>query len=383
MNKKSIIYVNYSPYENSGHILDYLIEHFEHVFLFSLAFHPLKGKKSVNRLTIYSKSKITTDENLFYLDIAEKFSFFLLPLRSMLNFLQIIYKIFLIRKIYGKVDFFFTVNAFTATIGRVLKYIGFVRSSIFWVWDFYPFNHPKVTFRIMRWLYWQFDIFATFSDRVFYLNHRLRDVRVTYGILSPNSPFTTIPIGTGPHLPIKTKNNKKIKIGFIGVLKKSQGIDMLIQSGPLLSKHFDDITFEIIGSGPDGEEFRKNAKQYKNVHYNFYGYVSDEEFKNILYNCTIGISPYSPEEGTVSKYTDPGKPKRYIEFNLPIITTDVIELSKDIVAAGAGEVIKYGDTAGFVRALKKIMANYNHYSKSAQLLNKKYFYNSIYPQMFD
>ena len=40
----SIIYVNYSPYENSGKILDYLLENFKYVFLFTLGFHNIKKK---------------------------------------------------------------------------------------------------------------------------------------------------------------------------------------------------------------------------------------------------------------------------------------------------------------------------------------------------
>jgi len=57
-NRKSVIYVNYSPYENSGKILDYLLENFDYVFLFSLGFYNLKNKKRYNTLFIYKKKKL-------------------------------------------------------------------------------------------------------------------------------------------------------------------------------------------------------------------------------------------------------------------------------------------------------------------------------------
>ena len=61
---KSIIYVNYSPYENSGKILDFLVENFEKVFLFSLGFHQLGKKKQYNRLLIYINGKLREQKSL-------------------------------------------------------------------------------------------------------------------------------------------------------------------------------------------------------------------------------------------------------------------------------------------------------------------------------
>jgi len=53
----SIVYVNYSPYENSGKILDYILENFQYVYLFSIGFHNLVNKRSYNNLTVYKDGK--------------------------------------------------------------------------------------------------------------------------------------------------------------------------------------------------------------------------------------------------------------------------------------------------------------------------------------
>lgn len=382
MHKKSIIYVNYSPYENSGHILDYLLENFERVFLFTIAFHTLGNSKSLNRFSIYEKGKLVKEEHLFYMRVPQKLVFFLIPIRSIMNMFQIFTKAMWIKNKYGRIDIFFTVNAFTATIGKILKKVGLVAKTIFWVWDYYPPRHSNPSVAIMRWLYWQFDKYATSSDKIIYLNNKMAEIRKEAGIISKDRECIVVPIGTGNVLPVKRKNLTKLRIGFIGVLKKSQGLDMLFDSSKILSKHFNDLVFDIIGSGPDEEFLKNKAKNSTKITYNFYGLVSEEKFKEVLYNATIGIAPYSSDRSTVSKYTDPGKAKRYIEYNLPVITTDITDFSKKLKNSGSGIVIKYQDELGLVNAIKEIIENYDRYVRNAVGLNKKYCYRDIYPAIF-
>ncbi len=383
MTNKSVIYLNYSPYENSGHILDYLLENFERVYLFSIAFHTLGNNVQYNKLTIYQKGKVIKEEYMHYLRVPEALVFFFIPVRSTLNALQIIKRIFSIKQKYGKIDVYFTVNAFTASVGRLLKWLGVVKQTVFWVWDYYPPTHPSAFANCMRWLYWQFDKFATYSDKVVYLHKRLADVRRAKGVIDPKTKTIVVPIGTGEILPIKKKNLSEIKIGFIGVLKKSQGLEMLIGSGEHLSQHFKKVIFEIVGAGPDSELFQSMAKNSKKVKYNFYGLTDEKKYEKILYNSTIGVAPYKPGEGTVSKYTDPGKPKRYLESNLPVLTTNVIEFAKELEEYKAGATINYGDSKSFSEGVKRILKNYDSYVRGVIKLHKKYYYKEIYKKLFD
>lgn len=384
MQNKSIVYLNYSPYENSGHILDYLIENYHRVYLFSIAFHPVGNRKSKNKLIIYGKGKIVREELLPYIEIPESLVLILIPIRSLINALQIIYKLVKIKREFGVIDIYFTVNAFTASLGRLLKRVGLVKHTVFWVWDYYPLEGVSLLSKIMRFIYWQFDKFATFSDKIVYLNHRIADVRKDAKVISRRKKITVIPIATGDKVKKKKKSFANIKLGFIGVLKQSQGIDMLLESAEEISSHFKKVTFEIIGSGPSEKEFTNRAKaiKTKNVKYNFYGLVSEKKFMQILSNSTIGVAPYSPDGGTVSKYTDPGKIKRYIEFNLPIITTDVIEFSSVIKKNKAGKIIEYGSRKDFVKAISEIIKNYDRYTNNISRLHDKYYYKAIYVDMF-
>ncbi len=380
---KSIIYINYCPYENSGHILDYLLENFEYVFLFVLGFHTLGGKKKLNKLIIYKNGEVLQEKHLFYMSIPQYLVFFLVPVRSSMNALQILINSIILNIKYGKVDILLSVNAFTTVLGMFLQKVGLVTKNVFWVWDYYPIEHPSLIVRIMRWMYWQLDKLATYADKVVYLNNRLAEVRIKAGLIPSLRGITKVPIAMGELLPVKEKNLKKIRLGFIGVLKSSQGIDMLFDSADALYKAFGkNIEVELVGSGPDEAHFKIRAKTSP-ITFNIHGLVSEKKFKQILYNCTIGIAPYVPEDSNVSRYGDPGKVKRYLEFNLPSIITDVFEFSKDLKKNNAGIVIEYGNEKELVAAIKKITRSYKTYVKNVVRLHDTFYYRNIYPVMFE
>ncbi len=339
---RSVLYVNYSPYENSGKLLDYLLERFEIVYLFSIGFHPLGSKQKTNKIVIYKKGIVSREINMHYLAVNNKLVVLLIPVRSTLNLIQMLWHVTQIVKSDGKIDVMFSVNAFTAWGGIFFKRLGLVKKTIFWVWDYYPMNHPDFIVQIMRWMYWQFDKAATFSDRVVYLNNRLADVRVKAGLIKKGT-YPLVAIGSEIFVTKPKKLKKRsLKIGFIGVLKKSQGLDLLIDVSKLLKKELPNVSFEVIGSGPDADYFKKKAKKVQ-APIKFHGYVDDETFPKILAKCAIGIAPYLPDDSNLSFYGDPGKVKRYLSHGLPVVITDVFEFSKELEHSKAGIIIDYYD----------------------------------------
>lgn len=387
MLKKSIIYVNFSPYENVGKILDFLNENFLWVTLFSFSFHRL-GKDDYNNLKIYHKGKLIETRLLWDFQIPERILFLFLPIRSIFIFIQIaIYTIYL-RFQYGKFQNYFTVNAYTAWIGNILKKINLVSKTTFWVWDYYPPIGKNRLITIMRMIYWQFDKLSTRSDKVVFLNQRLIDLRKNIGILPKNSNWDIVPIGTDP----RSRNthkiiNKQIKLAFIGVLKKSQGLDLFFEREKEIYAHFPNIEFHIIGSGPDERYFKEMAKK-SILKFQFYGILSEKKknderkIQKILSNCNIGIATYIPEESNVSYYGDPAKIKKYLSAYLPVITTDVFYFSEEIKKSKAGIIIDYYEPKELIKAIYTIIHNYPLYQKNAIKIANKYNYKRIYPTMF-
>lgn len=378
---RSIIYVNYSPYENSGKILDYILENFENVFLFSIGFYNLKNKKNYNNFSIYKSGNLQKTYSLFQLPISSRFIFLLIPIRSAVTFVEILsYSIWLKIK-FKKIDVYFTVNAFTAWIGSILKSIGVIEKTIFWVWDYYPpINKSKIVM-LMRYIYWQFDKISSHSDKVVFVNRRLLDLRKDMGIYKKDAQYPIVPIGTDKLSYVNKKNIKNIIFGFIGVLKKSQGVEIVFDHSDVLLKEFGGIGYEIVGSGPDEDYFKKRAERSKML-VRFYGYLEGESFNDVLRKCTIGIATYIPDASNVSHYGDPGKIKRYLSLGIPVITTDILEISKEIEDSGAGVIIDYNNPDTLVVAVKKILEKYSLYSRNAYKLSRKFYYRKIYPHMF-
>lgn len=378
----NIVYTNYSPYENSGKILDYLLENFTHVFHFSIGFHNLKNKKNYNRLLIFKNGKLKKEIKLFQLPVPQSLVFILLPIRSIINFLQVVGYTMWLKKKYRKIDIYFTVNAFIAWIGNLLRSLDVVEKTVFWVWDYYPPIHENKIIMLLRYIYWQFDKISSYSDKIAFVNHRLLNLRKDLGIYDRDVSHPIIPIATDK-IPYRKKNGiKKVIFAFIGVLKRNQGPGIVFEHSQELKKHIKNFSYEVIGSGPD-EGFLKNAAKETRVPTKFYGYMEGESFNHILDKCTIGIATYIPDSSNVSYYGDPGKIKRYICLGLPVIGTDVLEFSEEIAKSKAGVIVDYDDSKAFVAATKKIMANYSFYSKNAHRLSQKYYYKKIYPEMFD
>lgn len=378
---KSILYVNYSPYENSGKILDYLLENFEYVFLFSLGFHSLKEKKRYNKLSVFSKGKLSREFSLFQLPVPKKLLFFALPLRSFIVFIQILIYTHWLKKKCGKINIYFTVNAFTAWVGNIMKGLGLVTKTVFWVWDFYPPIHDNKIIMLMRRIYWHFDKLSSHSDRVVFVNQRLIDLRKNIGTLPKNAHYPIIPIGTDEFSNLNFKNRKGVIFGFIGVIKISTGLDIIFDNADEIIKNFPNAKFEIVGSGPDLDYFINRAKN-SSIPTTFYGYLEDESFNQVLANCTVGIATYIPDPSNVSHYGDAGKVKRYLSLGLPVIITDIFEFAKEIDKNKAGVIIKYDKPNELTSAVKKIMSNYKQYQKNALNLGRKLYYKKIYPEMF-
>ena len=378
---KSIIYVNFSPYENAGNILDYILDTFGTVLLFSFNFHKLGAEQSPSMLTIYKNGSIVHKNRLFQSPNSPSLAFILLPIRSIIILFQIFYHTYRFRNKYGPFDIYFTVNAFIAWTGIVLKRLNLVKKTIFWIWDYYPPIHKNKIIMLIRWTYWLFDGPASiYADRTVFLNNTMYLSRKKMGIL-PNNESAMVGIGTNPVHKLKT-NTLPLKLVFIGVIKQSQGLDIIFNSTDKLIKIFPHISLTIIGGGPDEKYYKKRAKETK-LETHFSGYIkSPEKIRKLISGCHIGVAPYVPERGNVSYFGDPSKIKEYLSCGLPVVTTNVFNFSKEITKSGAGIVIPYQEKE-LLTAITTIMKNYSKYQTSSLRLANKYYYKNLYKKLLN
>lgn len=380
---RSILYVNYAPYENSGRILDFLRDNFELVFLFSIGFYSLTNDQQArtsNYIHVYRGRTLERAIILFEIPGPSWLAFYLLPIRSAIHFCQLLFHALLLRVRFGKIDVSLNVNAFTAWIGLLLKAIGLVRKTVFWVYDYYPPTSDRAIVTITRKIYWQFDKMGPYSDRLVFVNRRMMDVWKTRGLIPHHRDYPIVTIGTDP----VAHGDKKpsFVFGFLGVVKKSQGLDLMFDNARVLLEHFPGAQLEVVGSGPDEDYFKQRAKESP-LPTTFHGYLEGDSFDRVLEQCAIGFATYVPHASNVSYYGDPGKIKRYLSLGLPVIATNVFgDFSKEIIRFRAGEIVGYDDPTELIEAIKRILNDYSNYSNNAITLSQQYYYKDIYPDLF-
>ncbi len=379
MSKQSIVYLNFAPYENAGRILDYLVEHFDLLILFSFNFHKLSNKHRSNTIHIYQNGKKIEQIKLYKLPTPESLLFLTLPLIISLITIQTFWHVVRLVRRYGRFDIFLSVNAFTSWIGNILRGLRLVKKTIFWVWDYYPPGYPDWRIRLARWGYWRFDRAASKgSSSVVFLNKRLMELRQEIGVLPKHKSYTIVPIGTNPDKIVKSR--EKI-IGHLGVLKRNQGLDLLFDTLPTILEREPKLRVEIIGSGPDEAYFKSRAKRIPAV--TFYGFIKDEDkVDTLMRRWSAGIATYSPDESSPHYWTDPSKLKAYISQGVPAITTNVSPFSQEIKDAKAGIVIDYKKPSQFINAVLKLCQDSILYKENAHVLAKKYHYQDLYAKLF-
>ncbi len=381
MQKKSIVYVNFSPYDNAGKILDYLISNFVLVIHLSYDHLRLKNGRKSNILTVYENGLVVQRKLLIPLRTPEFFRFPSLPGVALLILTQTLWYSWHYSRRRGKIDYFLSVNAFTAWVGNLLRKTNLVDKTIFWVWDYYPPTYPDWRIRLLRFVYWKFDKPAVrFSDRLAFISHKLISLRKQLGVLGKQNRYPVIPIGTDP---IKSPSVKRGKIiGFLGMLKTSGGLDLLFDNLPTLSRIFPDLKIEIIGSGPEETHFRARARKWNNI-VKFWGFIEkSDEVDKIMRRWSVGLATYLPVSYNESYWTDPSKIKAYVSQSVPVVTTDVPYLAREIQKFKAGIVIEYNNSQQFIKAIDTLLRQKIRYSEQALRLAKQYEYRKIYKKFF-
>lgn len=373
MKSSTILYVNFSPYSNAGSILDYLLSEFTTVVCVTFHFYSLGKKQTPPEVTIYRNKEVYKKISLIQVPVPLKLQFILLPLRSLIIFIQLFIIAIYLRLIDIKPSMYLSVNGFTSWVGNILRTFGLVEKTIFWVWDYYPPIHHNIFIAIMRNLYTFFDLWAiSDSNSVIFLNRRIAKARNIETL--NDKPLRIVPIGT--RLSLGTPN--KFQLVFFGVLKKSQGLQTIIKL--LKDETMKKYTLHVIGNGPDKSYFERLAKN-ATAKIIFHGYIpNDNDIDKIIGNCSIGLAPYLPEKDSVTPYTDPSKLKRYISNGLPVLTTNITEFSSDIEQTKSGIIIN-SSVVDLKRGIKLLENNYDFYRKNAINLSKKYNYLKLYKQI--
>ena len=343
---------------STGHFNDYFIANSENLYLYLL---PLSTQKPVVKLLHFHQGKKKSVRSFFLYRGNNKI------IRYIFFYLYYIY--ILIRILPNKTIVFATTPqyCFLSGLFNLLKSI----KIVYHVGDYYP--HSK-------------GFMKMYQALIHYYNARMK--YVTYC-----SPLLESLLRTGKEKRDGNRDfwvfgieKKKIKkaaqqnlLGYIGVLRNGQGIELIFKA----LRQDSTIKLEIMGDGPLLPTLKNEVKKEKLTNrVKFLGLINNKELiRTIVSRWQIGLAPYNPSLLNMTYYGDPSKVKFYIEYQLPVIMTKITYLHKEIEMYHAGVTIDYSSSS-LLEAIKKIQKNYDYFLEGTYQLIDHYEYNSLYDHKF-
>lgn len=270
-------------------------------------------------------------------------------------------------RVRGKFDMFIGVSCFSALGGVLLKGLGKVRRLVYYSIDYYP-RPPRAGFEsFMVWAFRRADAFIVRkSDVVWHISPRIADVRnESTGIQVGEYRHITVPLCYRDDLPAfrPVSEVERSRIGFVGTLTMTQGLQLLIDALPDIVKAIPLVKVHIIGQGPDGDRLRsmvtERCLQERVV---FEGFVPDENrMLEMVSRFGVGLATWTDDAYNNIRFADPGKPKLYLALGVPCVITCGSDIADAIAAAGAGRSIAYCKDE-LVRAIVDVIGDEGRWS---------------------
>lgn len=239
------------------------------------------------------------------------------------------------------------------------------------------FSRKRFKNPILNWVYVSIDRYcAKKADFVCSNSRRTINQRLVEGV--DNDKLIYVPNGVFLRK-VKANQNKNFekKLVFIGHVTKEHGLHKIME---LVLKN--ELTLDVIGDGPELNNLRQ---RYKDKKINFRGKKSHTEVMRYLANFGgFGLASYVLELDW-TYYCDPVKVKEYLVNEVPVIISDVPEISKEIKDNNWGYVFR--NKKQLTKILKKIktMTSHDYYLMINKIkgIKTEFDLDEIYTKMFE
>lgn len=243
-----------------------------------------------------------------------------------------------------KYDLFIGLESIYAIAGILLKKLGIVKIVVYYVSDYIPNRYKQ---KWLNELYLFLDRFCCYNaDYIWDVSPAMHIARIKTGldpkksapvILVPNALFSE-QISYLPLNKIKPRS-----LVFAGTFGHENGLPIAILSMKKIIKKFPQAEFHIIGGGDTPVEVFRELANKNNLEKNivFHGLVADaKKLSNIVRQFAVGIAPYMAYPDSARWYGDATKIRLYLGAGLPVITTYVPPLGREVEKYGAGIIVK-------------------------------------------
>jgi glycosyltransferase involved in cell wall biosynthesis len=201
------------------------------------------------------------------------------------------------------------------------------------------------------------------ADMVISTNESYRQIALTRGRVKEKDVFV---VRSGPDLTrLKQvppnpalKKGRRYLVGYVGVMGKQEGIDLLLQAVQFIVKHLGrtDIQFGLVGGGTELAAMRELAKTLDIADYvTFTGRVPDAELLEMLNTADICVNPDRAND--MNDRSTMNKVMEYMALGKPLVQFD---LTEGRVSAGeASWYARQNDVADLAQKLVGLLADEN------------------------
>ena len=201
------------------------------------------------------------------------------------------------------------------------------------------------------------------ADMVISTNESYRQIAIDRGGKNPEDVFV---VRSGPDLsrirqvpanPALRKGRKYL-VGYVGVMGKQEGIDLLLQAVQLIVHHLKrtDIQFGLVGGGTELSAMRELAKQLGVAEYvTFTGRAPDAELLEMLNTADICVNPDRANE--MNDRSTMNKVMEYMALAKPVVQFDLTE--GRVSAGDASWYARPNDVADLAQKMVALLADEN------------------------
>jgi glycosyltransferase involved in cell wall biosynthesis len=201
------------------------------------------------------------------------------------------------------------------------------------------------------------------ADLVISTNESYRQIAIDRGGKNPKDVFV---VRSGPDLsrirqvPANPalRRGRKYLVGYVGVMGKQEGIDLLLQAVQLIVHHLKrtDIQFGLVGGGTELNAMRELAKQLGVAEYvTFTGRAPDAELLEMLNTADICVNPDRAND--MNDRSTMNKVMEYMALAKPVVQFDLTE--GRVSAGDASWYARPNDVADLAQKMVALLADEN------------------------
>lgn len=263
-------------------------------------------------------------------------------------------------------DVFIGLESINALAGILLKKIGLVGKVIYYVSDYSPQRYKAGWFNK---IYLTLDkLAATHSDYIWDVSLAMMPARIKAGLNKKNAAFCIhVPNALYPEQINYLSQSKIIpnSLVFAGTLGEENGPDLAIKALKHVLLKINNATLHIYGGGEtDLKRLNDLAGQLgvkKSVI--FHGFFNDQiKLSEEIRNYSVGLAPYIAIPGSPRWWADATKIRLYLAAGLPVITTQVPPLGKELIENKSG-IVANDNVKETAKAIISLLSNPENYKK--------------------